>query len=113
LCRAVSEKLGIPYEGPFDVVRWSIEETLCWDPFQATQPDPRFEADPNIDAENWRYFHTREAPAHTPLPPLVATFRIAQFPRFGERGLIEGREVWVEEDLRQIGFALENDATLP
>jgi hypothetical protein len=100
-CRGVCEQLGIEYEGAFDVIRWSIEETLCWEPVVTSHEDPRF------SDYTWRYFHTRDAPAHTPLPPLVVTFRLAQFPRFGERGIIEGREVWVEADLRRIGFELE------
>jgi hypothetical protein len=99
-CQAVCDQLGIPYEGAFDIIRWAIEETLCWEPHRVSHPDPRFED------ERWRYFHTRDAPAHTPLPPLVLTFRVVRFPEMGELGVIEGREVWVEEDLRRIGFSM-------
>jgi hypothetical protein len=103
-CRDVCKKLEIPYEDSFDKIRWAIEETLCWEPIVPSHPDPRF------DDDVWRYFHTDDAPAQTPLPPLVVTFRIAHYPRFGELGLLEGREVWIEEDLRRIGFELREDA---
>jgi hypothetical protein len=98
----VCDRLGIPYEGAFDIVRWAIEETVCWEPLRVSHPDPRFD-----DEQRWRVFHTSAAPAHSKLPALVVTFHIVQFPEMGELGVIEGREVWIEEDLRQIGISLE------
>lgn len=97
-CRDLAERLGVPYEHDFDVVRWAIEETLCWEPVRPSHPDPRFEDD------SWCYFRTSAAPALIRLPPLVVTFRIARYPQLGERGVLEGREIWVEDDLRQVGF---------
>ena len=101
LCGEVCGKLGLPYEDSFDEIRWAIEETLCWEPYSVSHSDPRFEDD------RWRYFRTSAAPAHTPLPPLVVTFHVVRFPEFGELGILEGREVWLEEDLRRIGISLE------
>lgn len=103
-CREVSDRLGIAYEGAFDVIRWAIEETLCWEPHRVSHPDPRFDDDP--EAERWRVFHTNEAPAHSPLPPLVVTFKVVRFPEFGELGVLEGREVWIEDELREIGVSI-------
>ena len=98
--RNVCTQLGIEYEDAFDIIRWAIEETLCWEPFAISHQDPRF------DSDRWRAFHTNTAPAHTSLPPLVVTFRVVRFPELGRLGELEGREIWIEEDLRRIGFDL-------
>jgi len=102
-CRDICERLGIPYEGAFDEVRWSIEENICRNPFRVSHPDSRF------DGEQWRYFRTIDAPARMDVPALVVTFHVVRYPEFGSSGILEGREVWIEEELRQIGFSLGVD----
>ena len=103
-CQEIAEALNIPYEDDIDKIRWAIEETVLKDPHSVSHPDPRFQDDAR------RYFHTADAPAQLRLPPLVVIFRIASYPKFGEPGLIEGREVWIEDELRQIGFTMPGGA---
>jgi NAD dependent epimerase/dehydratase family enzyme len=100
-CRQICEKLDLEYEDEFDQIRWAIEENICRNPLTISHPDPRF------TDENRRFFRTAEAPAHTSLPPLVVIFRVVRYPEMGAKGVLEGREVWVEEELRETGFSLE------
>lgn len=73
-------------------------------PFSVSHPDPRF------NAEEWRYTRVAASPGRTGLPALVATFRVARYPEFGRPGVLEAREMWVEEELRQIGLWLDEPA---
>jgi hypothetical protein len=99
-CRQICEATGASYENDFDEIRWAIEEDILRGPLSVSHPDPRF------SDERRRYFRTAYAPARVPIGPLVVIFRVARYPEFGKPGEIEGREVWMEEDLRQIGFEL-------
>jgi hypothetical protein len=101
LGREICEKTGVPYEDAFDDVRWSIEVDVCRGPFSVSHPDPRFRD------EQWRYFRVIAAPGRTGLPDLVVTFRVARYPEFGKPGVIEGREIWIEQELREIGISLD------
>lgn len=98
-CKTLSATLGLSYEHEFDLVRWAIEENVCRNPLAAPL-DPRFTND-----DRRRAFRTTYAPALTALPPLVVFFRVGRYPEFGAQGVIEGREVWLEADLRAIGYA--------
>lgn len=99
-CREICRTTGVSYEGDFDEVRWAIEEAVLRNPLNVSHPDPRF------NDELRRYFWTSYAPGRVALPPLVVIFRVLRFPEFGEPGIIEGREAWIEEELRQTGFAV-------
>ena len=99
-CRAIADELSIPYEHDFDLIRDTIDTTICRNPLAGhTHRDPRFDLD-----ERRRVFRTAHAPARTRVPPLVVTFRVVSYPRFGIPGVIEGREVWTEDALRRMGY---------
>ncbi|TMM27860.1 MAG: hypothetical protein E6F94_01170 [Actinobacteria bacterium] len=100
-CRQICEKLDLEYEDEFDRIRWAIEEDVCRNPLTISHTDPRF------NDEKRRFFRTAEAPAQTQVPPLVVIFRVVRYPEMGAKGVIEGREVWIEQELREIGFSLE------
>jgi hypothetical protein len=100
-CRAIAEALDIPYEHDFDLIRDAIDSAICRNPLAGqTHLDPRFDLD-----ERRRVFRTASAPAQISVPPLVVAYRVVEFPRFGIPGVIEGREVWLEDELRKIGYA--------
>jgi hypothetical protein len=102
-CRDIAAAIGVSYEHDFDLIRWKvIEENICRNPLTGqTHPDPRWDND-----ETRRVFRTASAPAQTPIPPLVVVYRVVRFPEFGQPGIIEGREVWLEDELRAIGYAV-------
>jgi hypothetical protein len=111
-CKEIAEKVGVSYVDAFDEVRWAIMNDVCRSPFAVTHPDPRF------NDEAWRYVRVAESPGRTGLPALVATFRVARYPElrmdmypdFGVPGVLEGREMWIEEELRQLGGWREQPA---
>jgi len=105
-CRSIAEQVGVPYEHDFDLIRDAIETTVCRNPLAGqTHLDPRFDLD-----ERRRVFRTTAAPAQHGVPPLVIAFRVVTYPRFGIPGVIEGREVWTEDELRRIGYGVLADS---
>lgn len=102
-CRKICEASGLSYEDEFDLIRWRvIEENICRNPLAGqTHPDPRF--DDGRD-EQRRVFRTAYAPGQTAIPPIVVCYRVVSYPGFGQKGVIEGREAWLEEELRAIGY---------
>jgi hypothetical protein len=102
-CQRICDATGVPYEHDFDLIRWKvIEENICRNPLAGqTQLDPRFDRD-----ERRRVFRTAYAPAQTAIPPLVVAYLVVRFPAFAQPGVIEGREVWLEEELRAIGYSV-------
>lgn len=106
-CKAIADALDIPYEHDFDLIRDAIDTTICRNPLAGqTHLDPRFDHD-----ERRRVFRTALAPAQLTTPPLVVAYRVVEYPRFGIPGVIEGREVWLEDELRQIGYAVLADVS--
>jgi hypothetical protein len=107
-CRAICDAVGASYEDEFDLIRWRvIEENICRNPLAGqTRLDPRFDQN-----EQRRVFRTAYAPAQMTIPPIVVAYRVVSFPEFGRKGVIEGREVWLEDELRAIGYGvLANDS---
>ena len=99
-CQAIALETGIPYEHDFDLIRDAITTTICRNPLAGhTHLDPRFDND-----ERRRVFRTALAPAQVKVPPLLVAYKVESFPRFGIPGVIEGREIWLEDELRRIGY---------
>jgi hypothetical protein len=95
-CKRICEELGLSYEDEFDLVRWAITENVCRNPLKAPL-DPRFTSN-----DRRLVFRTVDAPALTKLPPLLVAFEVERYPEFGQQGIIVGREVWIEQELRAI-----------
>jgi hypothetical protein len=86
------EGFSHPPHPEWDVVQWNLEDELVLDPYKASHPV--FD-----DAGKWRYMKTKDAPGLQGLPRMVVLFRIAQEPTDSQAGVIEGHEVWMDEDL--------------
>ena len=107
-CRRICAASGLSYEHDFDLIRWAvIEENICRNPLAGqTHLDPRFDND-----ERRRVFRTVHAPGVTNVPPILVAYRVVRYPEFGRPGVIEGREAWLEDELRSIGYAELADAS--
>src|SRR5215210_3420354 len=81
-----------PHHAEWDLIQWDIEMELVWGPREISIPI--FEG-----GHEWRYMKTKDAPGLSHLPRMIVLFRIAQEPTDTELGVIEGWEVWSDDDL--------------